>query len=118
MKYATNEKAVMWCIRALYCLTIADTALASFNVDGGDLGLFLSQIILHFLFLLSAVVSITSAVAHAFTSRMKLRIAICVTISIIKFGLLFLFFVPYNAFYLNFIFYAALIDLSFSCLSP
>jgi hypothetical protein len=118
MKYATNEKAVMWSIRAMYCLTVADTALASFNVDGDDLGLFLSQVILHFLFLLCAVVSITSAVAHAFTSRMKLRMAVCLTISIIKFGLLFFFFFPYNAFFVNFIFYAALIDLSFSCLSP
>ena len=118
MKYATNEKAVMWCIRALYCLAIVDSALSSFNVDGGDFGLFLSQVILHFLFLLCAVVSITSAVAHAFTSRMKLRMSGCLIISIIKFGLLFLYLVPYNVFFVNFIFYAALIDLSFSCLSP
>lgn len=113
-----DTRKVVTCIRSLYGLTIIDAALCSFNLDGSDFGLFIAQIVLHFAFLLCIVVSINAAVPEALTKQLRVRFAITIALTILKFGSLFIYFVPYPAFFLNFIFYAYLIELSFACISP
>jgi hypothetical protein len=113
-----NEKAIVWSIRVLYVLCVTDSGLCSFNLGGGEREFFISQAVLHFAFIFCSIVSVVCAVPHALTRRLKLRIAVMFVISSIKFGILFLHYIPYNAFFMNFIFYASIIDLSFACLSP
>jgi hypothetical protein len=113
-----EPEKVIWCIRALYGLTIVDAALSSFNFDGSDIGIFLAQVGVHFAFMLSVVVSINSAVTEAANQHLRVRFAITIGMSVLKFGSLFVHFVPYASFFFNFLFYAYLIELSFACISP
>ncbi len=109
---------IVWCIRALYGLTVTDAALSSFNFDGSNFGIFISQVALHFAFLLCMVIAVNAALPEALNHQLKVRFKISILMSIMKFGTLFVHFVPYSAFFGNFLFYAYLIDLSFACLSP
>ena len=114
-----NEYRVVWCIRALYALSLTDSALSSFNLEGSDVGLFSAQIGVHLAFLTCAVLAVSCAAPEATRNkRLHRRLVVGVVISVIKFGLLFLYFVPEISFYGNFIFYAYLIELGFACLTP
>jgi hypothetical protein len=112
-----KERKVVLCIRALYVLSLTDAGLSSFNLEGSHLALFISQLALHFVFLLCIAVAASSAVEEARNLRLRHRVIGAGILSIIKFGLLFLYFVPNISFYGNFIYYAYVIELGFACLA-
>jgi hypothetical protein len=108
----------LWCIRALYLLSVADAGLSSLNIDGDRLDIFYAQLGLHLLFLFIIVFAASSAVEEARNSKLRHRLIGAAILSVIKIALLFLVFVPHISFYGNFIYYAFVIEFGFACLAP
>ena len=101
-----------WRAQALVACIISDAGCCAFNAYGNSLPLFISQIVIHFAIVAMLVADVSNAWPEVEPKSIKITLAV----SILKFASIFLYFVPFNFFQLNFIFYALVIHLSLNSL--